>query len=128
MRRWGRRTSIRSYITYRGRTNITTAPRERGVVGRGPMRNLGVNAEASGGSDVRGRAVHGTVLHRPGLQPRLQAGRLRAAPRERGVVGRWPMTNLGVNAEASGLRGLCYLAGGKREMTGERKLPDANSS
>ena len=27
----------------------TAAPRERGVVGRGPRRNLGVNAEASGG-------------------------------------------------------------------------------
>ena len=60
-----------------------------------------MNAEASGRSGVRGRAVHVTVLHRPGLQPRLQAG-IRMAPRERGVVGRWLMTNHGVNAEASG--------------------------
>jgi hypothetical protein len=106
---------------YRGKANITTAPRERGVGGRGPLRDPGVNAEASGlRRGARGRAVYGTAYHRAGLQPRLQAGD-GVAPRERGVGGRGAVRDPGVNAEASGLRG-------KARDDDEPKPPDAHNS
>jgi hypothetical protein len=97
------------------------APRERGVGGRRQLRDPGVNAEASAlRRGARGRAVYGTAYHRAGLQPRLQAGD-GVAPRERGVGGRRPLRDPGVNAEASGLRG-------KARDDDEPRPPDAQNS